>query len=102
MTRMNPDLDVSTVQRVSGVLIPILEAVSKLMQQMAEGLPPSPDEELERLRPYSLATDVRTSMECAVNDYLTPAIRILMGLRDQTEEGAARGWRPQDRGIDAP
>src|SRR6266567_251039 len=92
MTTQN--LDVGTVQMVTGRLIPIMESVAQLLEDLAKGLPVSPQEdfELEGLRPYGLVTDVRGSLECAVNDCLKQAIRIMTEVRDQTEEGAARGW----------
>ncbi|HSS77495.1 MAG TPA: hypothetical protein VLV54_12210 [Thermoanaerobaculia bacterium] len=97
MTMQN--LDVSFVQMVTGRFVPIVEAMTQLMEDMSKLLPVSPQEdfELEGLQPYRLVTDVRGSLECAVNDCLKPAIRIMTEVRDQTEEGAARGWRKPDK-----
>jgi hypothetical protein len=92
-------LEVGTVQRVTGVFVPFMEALTQLLEDMSEALPVSPQEdfELEGLRPYALVTDVRGSLECVVNDCLKPAIRMMTEVRDQTEEGAARGWRTPDK-----
>src|SRR6266700_600535 len=92
-------LEVGTVQRVAGVFVPFLEALTQLLEDMSQALPVSPDEgiELEGLRPYRLVTDVRGSLECAVNDCMEPLIRMMTEVRDQTEEGAARGWRTPDQ-----
>jgi len=81
------------------VFVPFMEALTQLFEGMIEALPVSPQEdfELEGLRPYGLVTDVRGSLECAVNDCMKPAIRIMTEVRDQTEEGAARGWRTPDK-----
>jgi hypothetical protein len=97
MTMQN--LEVGTVQMVTGRLVPIMEAITQLLEDMSEALPVSPQEdfELEGLRPYGLVTDVRGSLECAVNDCMKPAIRMMTEVRDQTEEGAARGWRTPDK-----
>ncbi|HEV7505591.1 MAG TPA: hypothetical protein VGS07_11810 [Thermoanaerobaculia bacterium] len=95
-----PNLDVSTVQLVSGRLVPILEAVSQLLQDLSAKLPASSEDELEGLRPYSLTTDLRGALDCAVNDHLTPAIKILTEMSRQTEEGAAQGWRSPDDATD--
>ena len=92
-------LEVGTVQRMTGLFVPFMEAIAQLFEDMAKALPVSPDEEieLEGLRPYRLVTDVRGSLECAVNDCMKPLIRIMTEVRDQTEEGAARGWRTPDQ-----
>ncbi|HSS78803.1 MAG TPA: hypothetical protein VLV54_18935 [Thermoanaerobaculia bacterium] len=97
MTTQN--LEVGTVQMVTGLFVPLIEAITQLMEDMGKRLPVSPDEdiELEGLRPYRLVTDVRGSLECAVNDCMKPLIRIMTEVRDQTEEGAARGWRTPDK-----
>ena len=97
MTMQN--LDIGTVQMMTGLFVPFMEAIAQLFEDMAKGLPVSPDEEveLEGLRPYGLVTDVRGSLECVVNDCLKPAIRMMTEVRDQTEEGAARGWRTPDK-----
>lgn len=81
------------------MFVPFMEALTQLFEGMIEALPVSPQEdfELEGLRPYGLVTDVRGSLECAVNDCMKPAIRIMTEVRDQTEEGAARGWRTPDK-----
>jgi|GEM_PF-4918607 len=96
MTETKLEIDVHIVQKMSGWMLPFLEATALLFQDLSEGLPSSPTEELEGLRPYSLSTDVRGSLECAVNDGLLPVIRIVREVRDQTAEGAARGRRPPD------
>lgn len=81
------------------MFVPFVEALTQLLEDMSKALPVSPREEfeLEGLRPYGLVTDVRGSLECAVNDCLKPLVRIMTEVRDQTEEGAARGWRTPDQ-----
>jgi hypothetical protein len=56
-------------------------------------IPPNVDAMLEGLEPYDVATDIFGSIECVVDDCLSPAIRTLEKAAEITNEDLRREFR---------
>ena len=94
---------ISLVQEGFAHLATMLELVADLLGVFKALSPVSKTEEdeLEGVIPYSVATDLGGTIECAVDDHLIPAAKMLKKGSQVTPEELRKDWRAR-RGNGEP
>lgn len=93
-----PELPTEFVQVLAVELVKVVEGIRNVLALCHARLPISPDQKamLEDERPCDLATDLRGTIECLVNDCLNHAVRMLREMGELSEEAIRGRWRSRD------
>jgi hypothetical protein len=89
---MSQDLLLKTAQEACAAAVRTLQETGNRLRRAASSVPEPPDDVLEGRAPWTVAAEVRGTIECFLNDHLAEAVTHLEKAALVTEEELLREW----------